>query len=154
MCSSDLSLRFQDVVLLASTSELQTELLKRFESIAAHSKYRLDILVCPTNDSWIRDYGGMTVRAVDAQGSAKQTLLSFQFNSWGGKYPPHDLDDAIPRHVAQYRSLPLFSPGMILEGGSIEVNGRGTLMTTEACLLNPNRNPTLNRTQIEQRIRD
>ncbi|HVY71308.1 MAG TPA: agmatine deiminase family protein, partial [Verrucomicrobiae bacterium] len=76
------------------------------------------------------------------------------YNAWGGKYPPFDLDDAIPQHVAKLLSLPLFSPGIIMEGGSIELNGRGTLLTTEACLLNPNRNPSLNKTRIEGFLRD
>jgi agmatine deiminase len=80
--------------------------------------------------------------------------VDWDYNAWGGKYPPYDLDDAVPRHVAALRGLPLYSPGMILEGGSIEVNGAGTLLTTEACLLNPNRNPKLNRVQIEQQLRD
>jgi agmatine deiminase len=146
------SLRFQDVVLLASTSELQTELLKRFESIAAHSKYRLDILVCPTNDSWIRDYGGMTVRAVDAQGSAKQTLLSFQFNSWGGKYPPWDADNAVPGFMARHRGYEIVEIPFVLEGGSIDANGEGLLLTTRSCLLNPNRNPGKTQKEIEETV--
>jgi agmatine deiminase len=71
-----------------------------------------------------------------------------------GKYPPYDLDDAVPQHVARYRNVPLFSPGIVMEGGSIEVNGRGTVLTTEACLLNPNRNPHLTKSQIEQYLKD
>jgi agmatine deiminase len=64
------------------------------------------------------------------------------------------LDDEVPKHVAQLRGLPLFEPGIVMEGGSIEVNGQGTLLTTEACLLNPNRNPQLSKTQIEQYLKD
>src|SRR6185436_10825819 len=82
------------------------------------------------------------------------TTLFRSYNAWGGKYPPFDLDDAIPQHVARLRNLPLFSPGIVMEGGSIEVNGCGTVLTTEACLLNKNRNPNLNKTQIEQYLGD
>ncbi|HEX5177135.1 MAG TPA: agmatine deiminase family protein, partial [Chthoniobacteraceae bacterium] len=75
-------------------------------------------------------------------------------NAWGGKYPPFDLDEVVPTRVAEKLGLPVYYPKMILEGGSIEVNGTGALLTTEGCLLNPNRNPQLSREQIEQRLRD
>jgi agmatine deiminase len=80
--------------------------------------------------------------------------VDWDYNAWGGKYPPFDLDDAVPRHVARLRNLELFSPGVIMEGGSIDVNGLGLLLTTEACLLNPNRNPNLTKPQIEKYLRD
>jgi agmatine deiminase len=83
-----------------------------------------------------------------------RAIVDWGYNAWGGKYPPFDLDDAVPQHVAKLRGLPLFSPGIVMEGGSLEVNGAGTLLTTEACLLNPNRNPHLNRAQIEQYLCD
>lgn len=86
--------------------------------------------------------------------SRERLVLDWGYNAWGGKYPPYDLDDAVPRKVAAFRQLPVHSPGMILEGGSIEVNGCGTLLTTEACLLNPNRNPHLDRAQIERALQD
>jgi agmatine deiminase len=102
----------------------------------------------PAYEPWCRDHGPIFVR--NAEGLA---VVDWRYNAWGGKYPPCDLDDAVPQHVAKLLKLPLFSPAMILEGGSIEVNGAGTLLTTEACLLNPNRNPELNRAQIEQNLR-
>jgi agmatine deiminase len=81
-------------------------------------------------------------------------IVDWAYNAWGGKYPPCDLDDAVPQHVSQLLKLPLFSPGVVMEGGSLDVNGAGTLLTTESCLLNPNRNPNLNRGQIEQYLKD
>ncbi len=81
-------------------------------------------------------------------------VIDWDYNAWGGKYPPCDLDDVVPTRVAQELELPVYYPRMILEGGSIEVNGAGALLTTEGCLLNPNRNPQLSREQIEQRLRD
>jgi len=77
-------------------------------------------------------------------------VVDGRYNTRGGKYPPYDLDDAIPQHVARLRKLPLFSPDIIMEGGALDVNGCGTLLTTKACLLNPNRNPNLTQSQIEQ----
>ena len=103
----------------------------------------------PTNDAWCRDYGPIFV-----QRGGEQLILDWGHNAWGGKYPPFDLDDVIPSRIAAEFGIPVAHPGMILEGGSIDVNGCGTLLTTEACLLNPNRNPDLSREQIEQRLRD
>lgn len=81
-------------------------------------------------------------------------MVDWSYNSWGGKYPPWDDDDRVPARLAEMLSLPIFRPGIVLEGGSVEVNGAGTLMTTESCLLNPNRNPHLNRSDIERILSD
>jgi agmatine deiminase len=78
----------------------------------------------------------------------------FGYNAWGGKYPPFDADDVVPTIIAKRFDLPLFEPGFILEGGSIDPNGAGALLTTESCLLNPNRNPSMSREQIEQGLRE
>src|SRR5262249_61437274 len=76
------------------------------------------------------------------------------YKAWGKKSPPFDADDVIPTAIAGELDLPVVSPGIVLEGGSIDVNGRGTLLTTEACLLNPNRNPELGKAEIERYLRD
>ena len=107
----------------------------------------------PAYEPWCRDHGPIFLVRED-QGKRERAIVDWAYNAWGNKYPPFDLDDAIPQHVAKLRGLPLFSPGIVMEGGSIEVNGRGTLLTTEACLLNPNRNPELTKGQIEQYLRD
>lgn len=104
----------------------------------------------PNNDAWIRDHGPIFVN----RGDGEQAIVDWGYNAWGGKYPPFDLDDTIPARIGERLGLPVFHPGMILEGGSIDVDGEGTLVTTEACLLHPNRNPTLDRGGIEQRLRD
>jgi agmatine deiminase len=106
----------------------------------------------PTNDAWCRDHGPIFVHR-DQDGRRAEVILDWGYNAWGDKYPPYDLDDVIPTRIGAEFGIPVLSPGMILEGGSIEVNGRGTLLTTEACLLNPNRNPSLSREEIEQRLR-
>ncbi len=102
----------------------------------------------PTNDAWARDHGPIFI-IDESEGENQLVLLNWEYNSWGGKYPPYDLDNAIPSSIARQLGIPMQSPGIVLEGGSIEVNGRGTLFTTESCLLNSNRNPHLTREQIE-----
>ncbi|NJN06015.1 MAG: agmatine deiminase family protein [Rhodobacteraceae bacterium] len=107
----------------------------------------------PAYEPWCRDHGPIFLTR-DAGGRRERAVVDWDYNAWGGKYPPCDLDDAVPRHIAKLRNLPLFSPGIVMEGGSIDVNGAGAVLTTEACLLNPNRNPHLNRAQIEQFLCD
>jgi agmatine deiminase len=107
----------------------------------------------PAYEPWCRDHGPIfLVRERD--GRRERAVVDWAYNAWGNKYPPCDLDDAVPRHVAALRGLPLFTPGIVMEGGAIDVNGAGTVLTTESCLLNPNRNPDLTREQIEQYLRD
>lgn len=112
---------------------------------------RLRLHRLPTNDAWCRDHGAIFVTRPGA--SEPLLALDFGYNAWGGKYPPFDLDDAMPPQMAARLGVPFHTADMILEGGSIEVNGAGTLMTTEQCLLHPNRNPGLSREQIEEQLR-
>ncbi|HEX3798638.1 MAG TPA: agmatine deiminase family protein [Verrucomicrobiae bacterium] len=107
----------------------------------------------PAYEPWCRDHGPIFL-VREKNGQRERAVVDWDYNAWGGKYPPFDLDDAIPQHVAKLRELPLFSPDIVMEGGSIEVNGCGTVLTTEACLLNPNRNPQLTKTQIEKYLCD
>jgi agmatine deiminase len=103
----------------------------------------------PANDSWIRDYGPIFV--IDGKGHIG--CHDFVFNGWGGKYNnEYQHDDVTPRKVAQLMGIPCWLHDLVLEGGSIEVNGRGTVMTTAQCLLNKNRNPHLTREQIESEL--
>ncbi len=105
----------------------------------------------PTNEPWCRDHGPIFL----TRNSRPQlAILDWDYNAWGGKYPPCDLDEVVPTRVGEILGVPVFYPGMILEGGSIDVNGAGALLTTESCLLNPNRNPQLKRSEIERRLRD
>jgi agmatine deiminase len=105
-----------------------------------------------TNDAWCRDHGAIFVTRPGPD--APLLALDFQYNAWGGKYPPFDKDNQIPARMADTLGVPRREIPMVLEGGSIEVNGAGVLLTSEQCLLNPNRNPHLNRGQIEQALRD
>lgn len=112
---------------------------------------RVELFDHPHNDVWCRDHGPIFVKHRD---SGEVAVTDWEFNAWGGKFPPWDLDNTIPQRIAAALGLRRFEGGMILEGGAIEVNGEGQLLTTEAVLLNPNRNKTLNRGQIEQKLRD
>ena len=105
----------------------------------------------PHNDVWCRDHGPIFVKHAE---TGEVAVTDWEFNAWGGKFPPWDLDDAIPGRIAAALGMRVFKGGMILEGGAIEVNGAGQLLTTEAVLLNPNRNPGLSRAEIEQNLRD
>jgi agmatine deiminase len=107
----------------------------------------------PTNDAWCRDHGPIFVQR-NTPGGPEQAIIDWGYNSWGDKYPPYDLDDRIPTLVGEAFGIPVYEPRIVMEGGSIDVNGAGTLLTTEACLLNPNRNPSLSREQIEGYLRD
>lgn len=106
----------------------------------------------PTNDAWCRDHGPAFLVNPDAE--QKKVIVDWGYNAWGGKYPPFDLDDVIPTLIGKEFNIPVFHPGIVMEGGSVEFNGAGTLLTSTACLLNPNRNPHLNQEQIEEYLRN
>ncbi|MDP9080852.1 MAG: agmatine deiminase family protein [Bacteroidota bacterium] len=100
-----------------------------------------------TNDAWCRDHGPAFLVNPDTK---QKAIVDWGYNAWGGKYPPFDLDDVIPTKIGERFGLPVYHPGIVMEGGSVDFNGKGTLITTTACLLNKNRNPHLNQQQIEE----
>lgn len=106
----------------------------------------------PTNDAWCRDHGPAFL--VNPSAEHKKVIVDWGYNAWGGKYPPFDLDDVIPTRIGKAFNLPVFHPGIVMEGGSVEFNGAGALLTSTACLLNPNRNPHLKQEEIEEYLRN
>ena len=112
---------------------------------------RVEFFDIPTNEPWCRDHGPIFVKRTLAPTLA---INDFGYNAWGDKYPPFEADDIVPTTIAKRFGLPLFEPGFILEGGSVDPNGAGALLTTESCLLNPNRNPSLSKQEIEQGLSD
>lgn len=126
---------------------------------------RIQFHYMKTNEAWCRDHGPAFVTRT-RKGKKEFAIVDWGFNAWGGKYPPFDSDDAVPTRIAEelaaartpgfagvfypkHKGLPI-----IMEGGAIEVNGKGTLLTTESCLLNKNRNPNLSQSQIEKYLKD
>jgi agmatine deiminase len=111
----------------------------------------VQFFICPTDRVWTRDYCPLFVR--NREGDV--AITNWQFNGWG-KYDNWKKDDAIPGQLARLLKMREWRPGLVLEGGSIDVNGRGLLLTTEECLLSPiqARNPELTRPQIERALRD
>ncbi|HJT33868.1 MAG TPA: agmatine deiminase family protein [Pirellulales bacterium] len=104
-----------------------------------------------TNDAWMRDHGPMFLTG---PAGTPPALVDWQYNAWGGKYPPFDRDQEVPRQIAETLGFRRFEPQIVLEGGAVDVNGAGSLLTTEQCLLNPNRNPHLGRADLEQYLAD
>lgn len=151
---------YSDLITAVSPYE-KIHLLVRDEKTAQHvtglfqnKKIRRDHLVVHLGDYadvWFRDYGPTFVIHREKSGLA---MVDWTFNAWGNKYPGLLSDDLIPSRINQDLDIPRFVPGIVMEGGSIDVNGCGTVLTTEQCLLNPNRNPGLDRTGIEWYIKE
>ncbi|CAN5169675.1 agmatine deiminase family protein [soil metagenome] len=113
---------------------------------------KIRFFIHPTNDAWCRDHGPTFL--INPKRSPSKIIVDWNYNAWGDKYPPYDLDDIIPSLIGQSQNIPVFHPGVIMEGGSVEFNGQGTILTTSACLLNKNRNPHLNQKDIEGFLRN
>jgi agmatine deiminase len=111
----------------------------------------VEYLQIPTNEPWCRDHGPIFIKR---DRSPRLAVVDWDYNAWGGKYPPFDLDEIVPTRIAEHFRLPLYYPKLVLEGGSIDPNGTGSLLTTSSCLLNPNRNPGKSKSEIEQSLCD
>jgi agmatine deiminase len=134
----------EEVHINVFSSEHETEVRGYFAAAGVELGRRIILHRFPAYEPWCRDHGPIFLKR-----GAERAVVDWGYNAWGDKYPPYDLDDAIPQHVAQYRGLPLFTAGIVMEGGSLEVNGEGTVLTTTSCLLNKNRNPGLSQAEIE-----
>jgi agmatine deiminase len=146
---------FRDVAIAISASERVTIAVSaaQFPNARRVLPRHIRVVEVSSNDAWMRDVGPTFV--VDGHGGLRG--VDWQFNSWGGLsgglYYPWDKDDAIAQKVLEVEDAGRYRAPFVLEGGAIHVDGQGTCITTEECLLNPNRNPTLSRTQIEDRLR-
>jgi len=105
-------------------------------------------------DVWFRDYGPTFVVNREKEAGKGVAAVNWIFNAWGGKYPELMADTMIGCLINGHLMMECFKPGIVMEGGSIDVNGRGTVLTTEQCLLNKNRNPSLNKEEIESYLRE
>lgn len=129
---------FEPVSVLVNTNELEN-VKKLFE------EPNIELLPIEHNDAWLRDNGPTFV--INEEGN--RAGVNWNFNAWGGKYAPWDLDDEVAPKILEHYNIKKFDAPLIMEGGSLHTDGEGTLLTTEECLLNPNRNPDLTREQIE-----
>jgi len=107
----------------------------------------IEFFLHPTDDAWCRDHGPAFL--INPQADQKKVIVDWDYNAWGNKYPPFALDDVIPTLIGRQLGLPVYHPGIIMEGGSVDFNGAGTLITSRSCLLNPNRNKGLSQEKIE-----
>jgi len=133
---------FEPVTVVANTTDLE-KLSRLFDND------RIEVLVIGHNDAWLRDNGPTFL----IHNTGKIAGVNWQFNAWGGKYAPWDLDDQVAPQILNAVGLKCFDAPLVMEGGSLHVDGEGTLLTTEQCLLNPNRNPKLTRKQIEAELK-
>lgn len=141
----------EDVCVLVRDPAEREKVFKKL----AKTRVRLDRIFffrIPTADAWIRDYGpNFILKRMEVP---EYALNHWGFNAWGGKYDALKPDHGIPPRIASFLQMPYYEPGLVLEGGSIDVNGAGSALVTEQCLLNPNRNPQLGRPEIETALRD
>ena len=138
---------FEDVKIDCVQAE-QTRISKLLAEAGADA-VRVELLDVPTNDAWCRDHGPVCLvnRATGAR-----LLNHYRYNAWGGKFPPWDLDAAVPAHVSELLAYERNAVPMICEGGALETNGAGLLMTTESVMLNSNRNPSMSRAEIGETL--
>ncbi len=141
----------EQVYLLVSDGAVKTEVTARL-NVAKADMANVTLLEIPTVDVWMRDYGPTFVTRTDPD--RPLAFNDWIFNGWGGKYKAYEEDETVARAIAELLQVPVFDHRLILEGGSIEVNGAGTCLTTEQCLLNRNRNPHLSRAQIEEFLKN
>ena len=138
--------RFEPVHVLAGGEDAMREARAMVGDLAGVTLHDV-----ATNDAWIRDHGPTFLAGPPHLPPA---LVDWHYNAWGGKYPPFDLDNDVPRRIAAATGRRRFDPGIVLEGGAIDANGRGTILAAEDCLTDTNRNPGRSRREIEQYLAD
>jgi agmatine deiminase len=139
------------VVLLVNDEQTGQGVMSRLQNVGAVTQ-NISIVNIPTVDVWMRDYGPTFLTR--AEGENPLAFNDWIFNGWGKKYQVYENDDRVAKDIASLLQVPVFNHSVVLEGGSIEVNGAGTCLTTEQCLLNKNRNPDMSRREIEHFLKD
>ncbi|WP_069131424.1 agmatine deiminase family protein [Rhodohalobacter halophilus] len=141
---------YEEIVLLVNPGVNLNDVSKLMETRLIDLN-RIHLYSVPINDVWARDCGPIFVQ--NLKDPEDFLITNWEYNAWGEKYPPFDDDNRLPEWFSKSFDLPLISTGMVLEGGSIETNGRGVLLTTESVLLNKNRNPKLSKSDIESHLK-
>ncbi|NNE71041.1 MAG: agmatine deiminase family protein, partial [Rhodothermales bacterium] len=129
-------------------SDLSEDHRTRVLALVGPTRYPIRTHLIPTNDAWCRDHGAVLVH--EAEGGL--AAVDFRYNAWGGKYPPFDLDAVVASQMAKLLGARRIQSNLTLEGGAIDVNGEGILLTTASCVLNPNRNPGLTASEAERQL--
>lgn len=142
----------EKVFLLVNDEKSEKEVREKLKTRSIHFE-NLILYKIPTGDAWIRDYGPNFLMR-EAQQERELAFNHWMFNAWGEKYKASMSDTQVPQHLSAILKTPVFEPGIILEGGSIDVNGQGVCLTTEQCLLAPTRNPHLKKNQIEDYLKN
>ena len=137
-----------EMVNINVTDEAMRRKALAFLEAAEVNLSRVQFFFHPTNDAWCRDHGPAFL--VNPSATQKKIIVDWGYNAWGGKYPPFDMDDNIPTLIGRHFNVPVVYPGIVMEGGSVDFNGKGTVLTTTSCLLNENRNPHLSQKNIEE----
>jgi agmatine deiminase len=135
-------LNYQDLYLIVRNDQMLKTVRDRTGN---NHPFKLHLVEKKTNDCWIRDYGGTAVNK-----DGQRCMLNWKFNSWGEKYYPWHDDDRVPAVMAEMHNAKRIDPGIVLEGGAIDVNGKGVLITSATCLLHENRNPGISRKKWEE----
>jgi agmatine deiminase len=142
------ALHENEIVHITVIDERRKEhILKQFE-FYGFDLNNVDIHIIPTDDVWARDNGPIFL----VNENRDLAISDWNFNGWGGRFPS-PRDSAVPAHIAEILTIPYFRAPIILEGGGIEVNGKGTLLATRSCIINPNRNPGKSQEEIEEALR-
>jgi len=140
----------EPIILLVDPSENRTKVLDKINRRGIDTD-SVHLFSVPINDVWARDCGPIFIKNTDNNTFA---ITDWEYNAWGEKYPPFDADNRLPGWFGKTFDIKMYQPDMVLEGGSIDTNGNGVFLTTESVLLNPNRNPDLIKSDIEQRLQE
>lgn len=144
--------RFEPVRILAGGAGVAESARPLIDAACSRhgSRFVPEMIDIPVNDSWCRDHGPIFLTGRnDTTAAGQSVIIDWNYNAWGGKYPPWDLDELTARRIGELLQIRSLRPDLILEGGAIEGNGAGTVLTTESCLLNPNRNAGATRESME-----
>jgi agmatine deiminase len=144
--------RYESIHLFVNDEKVKKRVLNLLETHGINLQ-NLTFHLQPTDDVWARDCGPIFVRR-EINGTEEFAITDWDYNAWGGKYPSFEADNNLPAYIAKKYNINRFEPEMVLEGGAIETNGKGVLITTESVLLNQNRNPGLSKNEIEQRLKN
>ncbi len=136
--------RYEPVALLVP----QTMKKRAFDTLECDRAFPLEIFSIETDDIWIRDYGPLFVER-----NGTSHIVSFEFNAWGGKFPPWDSDNRVPGRIAEILGISISSFTPLFEGGAIEINGEGAGVTTSDCLVGPNRNAADKQSAVEAELK-